>query len=152
MVPPSARPIGHPGKRGTGEQLAQRLRCSYLPGIDIVSNEASFDRLAYDLLSETRRRGHTSHRPTSHRRMSIVNLTHGENLHKPWSGAPPMIQCNRAELSALIIHLNRPRRFLGSTRDGLYHRHCYRDNNRDSFMASCLLMAVPFRQGVTSSD
>src|ERR1700730_16517606 len=45
--------LAHPGKRGTSEQLAQRLplfrACAR---IDIVSNEASLDRLAYNLLSE----------------------------------------------------------------------------------------------------
>src|SRR6201984_1918250 len=73
--------LAHPGKRGAGEQLAQRLplfrACA---GIDIVSNEASLDRLAYDLLNEL------AGEPILHAVqlhiavLSVVNLTHREEL------------------------------------------------------------------------
>jgi hypothetical protein len=124
------------GKGGTGEQLAQRLPLFRTrAGIDIVSNEASLDRLAYDLLSELASEPKL-HAVQLHITVSSVdNLPQREELALPMSRrfAEDARTTNAAAVRTDHLTLKGPGRFLGRARRGLYHPQCRRNEGQDRF-------------------
>jgi len=128
--------LAHCGEGGTGEQLAQRLpRFRARAGIDIVSNEAVLDRLAYDLESEPP--GYPIlHAVQLHITISsVLNLNNREEIAQAVvrQSADDAMAIGAAAVRANHLTFEGPSRFMGRTRRGLYHPQCHRNEGQYHF-------------------